>query len=474
MAIINWLVQGSIVAIVAAVILRALRDARARSRYVICWVALVAVLALPLAAILQVPVAPAAAFAVEVAAPHPLIAVLIGVLAAIVGAAWVLWTCIRGWQFAAALAALRRARRECRAFPDGLETRLHHWSHLKKRGRSAPLMLSADVRAAAVLSGRHAIIAVAPALIDHLSADELDRLVIHEWAHVQRRDDMAHVLQIVCRILVGWHPAVWWLNQRLHEEREAACDEMAVTLTRSAKAYAASLVKVAALPLPALRPLPAVGALSSPGVTARVRRIVARRRFASRRMSRNAVVSSGILLAVVWFAVTAVRLVEAAATSRFEAAPGAVDLPSRELMLIERSGASGNAAGAAKPAASASGQPGSQAPPRSRQTRDASSDQRERDGRLLTPPPIDAHEASLPAPLPATVVPVLIEPPGVDRPVAGASADAAPQAPPDASSVPPWTAAAAAGRAIGQGSKNAGAATAGFFTRLSKRIAGSF
>jgi hypothetical protein len=39
---------------------------------------------------------------------------------------------------------------------------------------------------------------------------------------------------------------------------------------------------------------------------------------------------------------------------------------------------------------------------------------------------------------------------------------------------PPWTIAADAGIAIGRGSQSAGLATAGFFTRFGKRVAGSF
>jgi hypothetical protein len=45
-------------------------------------------------------------------------------------------------------------------------------------------------------------------------------------------------------------------------------------------------------------------------------------------------------------------------------------------------------------------------------------------------------------------------------------------APPEEPS--PWRAAAEAGVSLGQGSKNVGLATAGFFTRLGRRIAGPF
>ena len=38
----------------------------------------------------------------------------------------------------------------------------------------------------------------------------------------------------------------------------------------------------------------------------------------------------------------------------------------------------------------------------------------------------------------------------------------------------PWSAAASGGKAVGRKSKDAGVATAGFFTRFGRRVAGSF
>ena len=37
------------------------------------------------------------------------------------------------------------------------------------------------------------MIAVAPSLVETLDTDELDRVLIHEWAHVQRRDDLVNI-----------------------------------------------------------------------------------------------------------------------------------------------------------------------------------------------------------------------------------------------------------------------------------------
>jgi len=75
---------------------------------------------------------------------------------------------------------------------------------------------------------------------------------------------------------------------------------------------------------------------------------------------------------------------------------------------------------------------------------------------------------------PLAATPISIETVSITHSDAPSESAGAPTPPADTGSAPPWMAAANAGRAVGQGSRNAGVATAGFFTRLGKRIAGSF
>ena len=112
--------------------------------------------------------------------------------------AWAIWSGLQGIRLASALVALRQAKRRCRPFPRSDQRGLGHWNLVRARGRRTRLVLSDDVRSAAVLGCGSPVIAIAPALARHLDADELDRVVIHEWAHVQRRDDLAE-----CRAVGG-------------------------------------------------------------------------------------------------------------------------------------------------------------------------------------------------------------------------------------------------------------------------------
>jgi beta-lactamase regulating signal transducer with metallopeptidase domain len=74
-----------------------------------------------------------------------------------------------------------------------------------------------------------------------LSEEQLKSVIAHELAHIKRLDAFANVFQICVETLLFYHPAVWWLNQRVRTEREHCCDDMAVSLCGNAVEYARAL-----------------------------------------------------------------------------------------------------------------------------------------------------------------------------------------------------------------------------------------
>jgi beta-lactamase regulating signal transducer with metallopeptidase domain/uncharacterized protein YnzC (UPF0291/DUF896 family) len=74
-----------------------------------------------------------------------------------------------------------------------------------------------------------------------LSEEQLEVVIAHELAHIQRLDPFVNVFQVCVETLLFYHPAVWWLNKRIRAEREHCCDHIAVALCGNAVEYARAL-----------------------------------------------------------------------------------------------------------------------------------------------------------------------------------------------------------------------------------------
>jgi beta-lactamase regulating signal transducer with metallopeptidase domain len=314
--VLNWLWQGGAIALAAAAMLRVLPRSRTQARYGLLWAAYVLVVALPALPLITAAWSPiptaAGGIALQPAFSVPMeqwtpVGLVIGL--------WMAWGAVATIRLLIAAAGLIEAKRHAAPCGREVENRLPHWLRVKKSGRQTRIVLSSRVRAAAVLGCRLPVIAIAPALVDRLSNEDLDRVVIHEWAHIQRRDDVAQILQRLVRVVAGWHPAVWWLERQLELEREVACDEVAVALTGSAKGYASCLTTLAALRLGSVPGWPVPAVLSSSGLRRRVVRILAAQRAVTAPPWRTVAFSASAALASLALLIGHVQVVTSPAGS---------------------------------------------------------------------------------------------------------------------------------------------------------------
>ena len=92
------------------------------------------------------------------------------------------------------------------------------------------------------------------ALYEHIAAaftglgrDELRALLLHELAHVRRRDHLINAVQAAVEVVLFFHPAVWWISQQVRVEREFCCDDSSVRVTGNPKLLADALAAMEAL-----------------------------------------------------------------------------------------------------------------------------------------------------------------------------------------------------------------------------------
>ena len=234
----------------AAVAAHALRRGSAAARHMVWGLALGAAMALPALALvvpgwkpafLAVLRPAAAAWEVETAAAAvpslPFTTVLAVVWAA--GAAVVLA------RLALGLRAARRLARHAEVVEDPAWTGL-----LERLGRAMEIdrpvaLLRSDEAAMPLTWGALRPAILLPAEADAWPEERRRVVLLHELAHVARRDCLVQTLAAVCCAAYWFHPGAWWAARKMREEREQACDDRVLAAGARASDYAGHLLEVA-------------------------------------------------------------------------------------------------------------------------------------------------------------------------------------------------------------------------------------
>ena len=94
-------------------------------------------------------------------------------------------------------------------------------------------------------------------LLERLSADERQTLILHELAHVRRRDHWVRYLELVVRIVHFANPLAWWAIHELRAAEEECCDVWVTTVfCDSERPYSAALLAAAEFLTTSRRRLP--------------------------------------------------------------------------------------------------------------------------------------------------------------------------------------------------------------------------
>lgn len=88
------------------------------------------------------------------------------------------------------------------------------------------------------------VLLIPEGIIHRLTVPQLEVLIAHELCHTRRRDNLAAVIHMVVEAIFWFHPLVWWIESKLVEERERACDEEVLQLGNDPEVYAESILNV--------------------------------------------------------------------------------------------------------------------------------------------------------------------------------------------------------------------------------------
>jgi beta-lactamase regulating signal transducer with metallopeptidase domain len=139
--------------------------------------------------------------------------------------------------------------------------------------RPVRALISSLVDGPTVVGWIRPVILVPVASIFALTPQQLEAVLAHEMAHIRRYDFLVNVLQMLAEMLLFYHPAVWWTSARIRHERELCCDDLAVRSCGDALCYARALTQ-----LERLRTATPAMALGSTGssLSYRIQRLVGR------------------------------------------------------------------------------------------------------------------------------------------------------------------------------------------------------
>jgi hypothetical protein len=111
--------------------------------------------------------------------------------------------------------------------------------------RVVQVCTSADVDCPSVIGFFSPRVLIPTEMFERLTATELEQIVLHEVGHLRRRDDWINLLQKIGLVLFPLNPALLWIERRLCFERELACDDSVLRLTKAPKVYATCLTTLA-------------------------------------------------------------------------------------------------------------------------------------------------------------------------------------------------------------------------------------
>lgn len=170
---------------------------------------------------------------------------------------------------------LERLKADALPLPVDYRERLSRWSSAEKGGRDVRLCTCDGIEVPVAVGLFDSMILIPQHLLETLSQEEMDQIMLHELAHLRRADDWTNGIQRFIQALFFFNPAVLYIAQQLDLEREVACDDWVVHQTQEVRPYATCLTKMAEATAWPHRPLAAPGVfITRRGLSVRVERLL--------------------------------------------------------------------------------------------------------------------------------------------------------------------------------------------------------
>jgi len=301
----NGLWEATLLAVVAWIALRAMPNGNATTRHSVLVAALLASLVLPVATAVVTTMRPAPALPAAVGhttettrpsasvklqkiVPSPVQAQTRAIMAAppraniplprpvavAIVVLWLLGALFVLVRLVVSLLHLERLKKD--ALPVAVEYRaqLMRWNAATKGSRTVRLCRSDEIAIPIAVGLFDAMILIPERFLEELEPADVDRIVLHELAHLRRADDWINAVERLASALFFFNPGIAWLVAQLDLEREVACDDW-VLQQNDPLPYANCLAKVVESAVWPYRAMSAPGAfLTRRAMSVRIERLL--------------------------------------------------------------------------------------------------------------------------------------------------------------------------------------------------------
>jgi beta-lactamase regulating signal transducer with metallopeptidase domain len=110
--------------------------------------------------------------------------------------------------------------------------------------RQIELRVSERISGPLAMGVFRSLILLPASILTALNEEQLEVVLAHELAHIRRADYLWNMLQSMIETLFFFHPAVWWVSNKLREQRELCCDDAALACCSDPLVYATALLRL--------------------------------------------------------------------------------------------------------------------------------------------------------------------------------------------------------------------------------------
>ena len=156
---------------------------------------------------------------------------------------WAVFFFVHCLQLFAGLASVQRLRHyQTHPIAEEWETRLSQLCRLMGINHPVSILQSGLVKVPVAIGFFKPLILLPVGMVNHLPAEQVETILLHELGHIRRKDWLVNILQHFAESVFFFNPAIRWISSLIREEREACCDDLVMDHSAVKNNYLNALV----------------------------------------------------------------------------------------------------------------------------------------------------------------------------------------------------------------------------------------